>query len=64
MQSGSQVYQIIPSTQEPPKLVTSLPVETPVSIPLEPLFYINAIKTSVDYRIDELDGQSVKRMYG
>jgi hypothetical protein len=42
---------------------TTIPVEKPTGVPLEPLFYQDTVKTPVDYLIDQLDGQKVRSIF-
>lgn len=62
MQSGSPAYTTISqetllTSKDPSVVVTRLPVDKPINVPLEPLFYNDAVKTSVDYKIDDFEGQ-------
>lgn len=35
-------------------------VEKPIGVPLEPLFYQDAIKNPIEYNIEQLDGQKIR----
>lgn len=52
----------VPVNRNPNVVLTKVPVDKPINVPIEPL-YDTTVKTSINYKIDDLDGQKVREWF-